>query len=171
MDTHNGAHSRCDVTRSDLLELVNQADRVVAGQTILLTGAAGFIGSALAESIVRLKPGHLILLDHSERNLNEIDLKLAGSAARGLHTSVLGDICDTKLVSEVLERYRPNVVYHAAAFQHVPLMEINPIAAVASNALGTYCLAKLVRAAGMAKMPSILSVLWVRQSGLPSLGC
>jgi FlaA1/EpsC-like NDP-sugar epimerase len=137
------------------LALENQADRLIAGKTILLTGAGGFIGSALAQSIVQLKPGHLILLDHSERNLNEIDLKLEGSAARDLYTSVLGDICDTKLLSEVLQRYLPDVVYHAAAFKHVPLMETNPFAAVANNALGTYNLAKLVRASGVANMVMI----------------
>ena len=137
------------------MALENQVDRVIAGKTILLTGAGGFIGSALAEAIVRLKPGHLILLDHSERNLNEIDLKLAGCAACDLYTSVLGDICDTKLVSEVLQRYRPDVVYHAAAFKHVPLMETNPFAAVANNALGTYNLAKLLRGSGVANMVMI----------------
>jgi len=137
------------------LALDNQAEKVIAGNTILLTGAGGFIGSALAEAIVRLKPGHLILLDHSERNLNEIDLKLAGRAARDLYTSVLGDICDTKLLSEILQRYRPDVVFHAAAFKHVPLMEANPFAAVANNALGTYSLAKLVRASGVANMVMI----------------
>jgi FlaA1/EpsC-like NDP-sugar epimerase len=134
---------------------VNQAEKVISGKTILLTGAGGFIGSALAESIVQLKPGHLILLDHSERNLNEIDLKLAGSTARDLYTSVLGDICDTKLVSEVLERYRPHTLYHAAAFKHVPLMETNPFAAVANNALGTYHLVKLVRAL---RVPNMLMI-------------
>lgn len=137
------------------MALENQAGKVIAGKTILLTGAGGFIGSALAESIVQLKPGHLILLDHSERNLNEIDLKLAGRAARDLYTSVLGDIRDTKLLSEVLQRYRPDVVYHAAAFKHVPLMETNPIAAVANNALGTYYLARLVRASDVANMVMI----------------
>jgi FlaA1/EpsC-like NDP-sugar epimerase len=137
------------------LALENQAEKVIAGNTILLTGAGGYIGSALTQSIVQLKPGHLILLDHSERNLNEIDMTLAGCTARDLYTSVLGDICDTKLVSEVLERYRPNIVYHAAAFKHVPLMETNPIAAVANNALGTYYLAKLVRASGVANMVMI----------------
>ncbi|HEX4538487.1 MAG TPA: polysaccharide biosynthesis protein [Candidatus Acidoferrum sp.] len=137
------------------MALENQAHRVIAGKTILLTGAGGFIGSALAESMVQLKPGHLILLDHSERNLNEIDLKLAARSAGDLYTSVLGDIRDAKLVSEVLERYRPHVVYHAAAFKHVPLMETNPFAAVANNALGTYSLAKLVCASGVANLVMI----------------
>ena len=137
---------------SDLLVQENPVEKAIAGKTILLTGAGGFIGSALAEAIMRLKPGHLILLEHSERNLNEIDLKLAGTSARDLYTSVLGDICDTKLVSEVLQRYRPHAVYHAAAFKHVPLMETNPFAAVANNALGTYNLAKLVRASGVAHL-------------------
>jgi FlaA1/EpsC-like NDP-sugar epimerase len=132
--------------------LVNQAEKLISGKTILLTGAGGFIGSALAESIIQLKPRHVILLDHSERNLNEIDLKLADTTACDLYTSVLGDICDTKLLSEVLHRYRPHTVYHAAAFKHVPLMESNPFAAVANNALGTYNLAKLVRASGVTNM-------------------
>ena len=137
------------------MALENQAEKVISGKTILLTGAGGFIGSALAESIVQMKPGHLILLDHSERNLNEIDLKLAGNTSRDFFTSVLGDICDTKLVSEVLERYRPHTVYHAAAFKHVPLMETNPFAAVANNALGTYNLVKLVRAL---RVPNMLMI-------------
>jgi FlaA1/EpsC-like NDP-sugar epimerase len=120
---------------SDLLAQDNPAKKLVAGKTTLLTGAGGFIGSAMVEAIARLDPGHLILLDHSERNLNEIDVKLAATTSRDLYTSVLGDICDTKLLSELLQRYRPHSVYHAAAFKHVPLMETNPFAAVANNAL------------------------------------
>ena len=137
------------------MALENQGDRLISGKRILLTGAGGFIGSALAEAIVRLKPGHLILLDHSERNLNEIDMKLAASTPRDLYTSVLGDICDTNLVSEILQSHRPHSVYHAAAFKHVPLMETNPFAAVANNALGTYNFAKLVRASGVPNMVMI----------------
>ena len=136
----------------NLLARENPIEKGVAGKTILLTGAGGFIGSALAEAIMRQKPRHLILLEHSERNLNEIDLKLAASSPRDLYTSVLGDVCDTKLLSEILQRYGPHAVYHAAAFKHVPLMETNPFAAVANNALGTYNLAKLVRASGVAGM-------------------
>src|ERR1700686_2489295 len=92
---------------ANLLAQEKPIQKAITGKTILLTGAGGFIGSALAAAIVPLKPGHLILLDHSERNLNEIDLKLAATTARDLYTSVLGDICDIKLLSEVLQRYRP----------------------------------------------------------------
>jgi FlaA1/EpsC-like NDP-sugar epimerase len=147
----------CDALRYGVIDLTreNRVEEVIAGKTILLTGAGGFIGSALAEGIVRLKPQHVILLDHSERNLNEIDLKLAATTSRDLYTSVLGDICDTKLLSEALQRYRPHTVYHAAAFKHVPLMETNPFAAVANNALGTYNLAKLLRGSGVANMVMI----------------
>jgi FlaA1/EpsC-like NDP-sugar epimerase len=68
-----------------------------------------------------MKPDHSVLLDHSERNLNEIEVQLAATVARDLYTSVFGDICDTKLLSEVLRRHRPHTVYPAAAFKHVPL--------------------------------------------------
>ena len=144
-----GPTGLCD---GGLLAQENPIEKTIEGKTILLTGAGGFIGSALAVAIMPRKPSHLILLEHSERNLNEIDLKLAASSPRDLYTSVLGDVCDTKLLSEILQRYRPHAVYHVAAFKHVPLMETNPFAAAANNALGTYNLAKLVRASGVAKM-------------------
>lgn len=126
------------------------ADNVVSGKTILLTGAGGSIGSALAKAIVRMAPRLLILLDHSERNLNQIDLELAAATDDNLHISALGDICDAKLLSELFRRYRPEVVYHAAAFKHVPLMESNPIAVVRNNALGTATLAEISREEGAA---------------------
>jgi FlaA1/EpsC-like NDP-sugar epimerase len=116
----------------------------------LLTGAGGSIGSALAKAILPLKPRRLILVDSSERNLNEIDLELAATVDRSLYASVLGDICDARLLCEIFRRYRPEVVYHAAAFKHVPLMESNPLAVVRNNALGTHNLAKTCRAEGVA---------------------
>src|SRR5580658_2613021 len=122
---------------------------MVSGRTILLTGAGGSIGSALAKTVMRLGPRCLILLDNSERSLNEIDLELA-HIDRNSHTSVLGDICDAKLLSELFKRYRPEVVYHAAAFKHVPLAENNPFAAVRNNALGTASLARISQAEGVA---------------------
>ncbi|MFY9801579.1 MAG: polysaccharide biosynthesis protein [Candidatus Acidiferrales bacterium] len=128
---------------------------IVSDRTILLTGAGGSIGSALAKAVVRLEPRRLILLDHSERNLNEIDLELAVARNGNSRTCVLGDICDAKLLSEIFQLHRPEVVYHAAAFKHVPIMEKNPFAAIRNNALGTASLAKISRLAGVAKFVMI----------------
>jgi FlaA1/EpsC-like NDP-sugar epimerase len=136
-----------------LILLTNDAaNRTVSGRTILLTGAGGSIGSALAKAIILLEPRRLILIDSSERNLNEIDLELAATVDRSLYASVLGDICDARLLCEIFRRYRPEVVYHAAAFKHVPLMETNPLAVVRNNALGTHNLARTCRAEGAATL-------------------
>jgi FlaA1/EpsC-like NDP-sugar epimerase len=113
---------------------------------VLLTGAGGSIGSALAKAVIGLEPRLLILLDNSERNLHEIDLELATTIDRNYFKAVLGDICDSKLLAEIFQSYRPEVVYHAAAFKHVPLMENNPFASVHNNALGTASLAKIAQA-------------------------
>jgi FlaA1/EpsC-like NDP-sugar epimerase len=125
---------------------------VVTGRSILITGAGGSLGSALAKAIVQLDPRSLILLDHSERNLHEIDSELKGNPLRVSHVPVLGDICDGSLLSEIFERYRPEIVYHAAAFKHVPLMEHNPLAVVRNNALGTNTLARISRTAGVSEL-------------------
>ena len=122
----------------------------VAGRSILLTGAGGSLGSALAKAIILLEPRQLILLDHSERNLHEIDLELAATISRDSYRSVLGDICDAKLLTEIFQHYRSDIVYHAAAFKHVPLMESNPFAVVRNNALGTASLARMAQAEGVA---------------------
>jgi FlaA1/EpsC-like NDP-sugar epimerase len=130
-------------------------DQVDSGKVILLTGAGGSIGSALAKAILASHPEQLILLDNSERNLNQIDSDLSALADLGSHTSVLGDICDARLLSEIFQRYRPKSVYHAAAFKHVPLMETNPFAAVRNNAIGTESLARVCKAEGVANLVMI----------------
>ena len=121
----------------------------VAERSVLLTGAGGSLGSALAKAIIQLKPRQLILLDHSERNLHETDSELSAILPSVPLTSVLGDIGDAGLLSEIFDRHRPEIVYHTAAFKHVPLMESNPLAAVRNNALGTNTLAKLSQVAGV----------------------
>jgi FlaA1/EpsC-like NDP-sugar epimerase len=110
-------------------------------KTILVTGAGGCIGSALVQSLVCTNPRLLILFDHSEQNLHEVNLQLA-AAGNASYAAILGDILDGSLMSEVFDRYRPHTIYHAAAFKHVPLMESNPIAVIRNNALGTWELAK-----------------------------
>ena len=111
------------------------ASSAFSGKRILITGAGGSIGSALTQAISHLRPAQLILLEASERNLYETNLSLAKSSVEVV--SVLGSVCQASLLADVFERHRPHVVYHAAAFKHVPLMELNPFAAIENNALGT----------------------------------
>ena len=120
-------------------------NKTISGSTVLVTGAGGSIGSALIRRIAGYSPQLLVLLDHSEQNLYQVesDLTLNGDAVP--LASVLGDICNEASMSELFERYRPNIVYHAAAFKHVPLMERNPLAAIQNNALGTNVLASAAR--------------------------
>ncbi len=123
-----------------------ETDRLVAkkansGKRILLTGAGGSIGSALAKAILASEPEFLILLDHSDQNLYQIHRELTSHGEGARCIPILGDICDWPLVGEIFARHRLEIVYHAAAFKHVPLMEANPIAAVWNNAIGTYRIA------------------------------
>jgi FlaA1/EpsC-like NDP-sugar epimerase len=114
----------------------------LAGRRILITGAAGSIGSALAKTVARAaashRPASLILLDTSEHGLYQIDRELAPAAP----LSILGSVADQSLLTELFTVHRPQLIFHAAALKHVPLMERNPFAAVATNALGTYTLAQ-----------------------------
>jgi FlaA1/EpsC-like NDP-sugar epimerase len=112
-----------------------------SGKTILITGAGGCIGSALVRTLASSNPRFLVLLDHSEQNLHEINFQLEASG-KSSYAAILGDILDAPLLTEIFDRYRPQTIYHAAAFKHVPLMETNPIAVVRNNALGTWELAK-----------------------------
>jgi FlaA1/EpsC-like NDP-sugar epimerase len=112
---------------------------------VLLTGAGGSIGSALAYEIIQHRPRSLILFDHSEGNLHQIDHQLGGVPGGAARSAVLGDVGDEALLTELFEERKPDIVIHAAAYKHVPLMEWNPLAAVRNNALGTNLLAKLAR--------------------------
>jgi FlaA1/EpsC-like NDP-sugar epimerase len=118
------------------------ASAQLAGKSVLVTGAGGSIGSALTKAIASCSPSRLVLLDTSERGLYEIDRELLEMESAGEHVSVLGSVCDQDLLSSVFEQNLPQVVFHAAAFKHVPLMERNPFAAIANNALGAFLLAQ-----------------------------
>lgn len=115
---------------------------VNSGKTVLLTGAGGWIGSALAKSILASNPRLLVLLDHSEQNLHQIQTELAAFSDGTPYVAVLGDICDGALLAHLFHTHRPQIIYHAAAFKHVPLLQENPLAAVRNNAIGTVRLAE-----------------------------
>ena len=122
------------------------------GRSVLVTGAGGWIGAALSRAIVDGKPKKLILLDHSERSLYHVDAELTAVDSGAAHKSILGDVCDVGLLKEILEVDRPDLIYHAAAYKHVPLLENNPIAAIRNNALGTNALAEAVHWQGHASL-------------------
>ncbi|MGC9291538.1 MAG: polysaccharide biosynthesis protein [Acidobacteriaceae bacterium] len=123
-----------------------------AGKRVFITGAGGWIGSALARALAAMQPGSLVLLDCAEQGLYEIDADLRELRGGAPYTAVLGDVCDATLLAEIFSRHRPEIVYHAAACKHVPLMEQNPIAAVRTNAIGTYMLAQAALQSGVERL-------------------
>lgn len=131
------------------LTIVEQA---VTGKAILITGAGGSIGTALTVAISRLRPSQLILIDNSERNLNQVITKLIPTSDSCRISAVLGNICDVELLLDLFDQFRPEIVYHVAAFKHVPLMESNPLAAVQNNGLASYALAKVSRERSVTKL-------------------
>lgn len=118
----------------------------IEDRSILITGAGGSIGSQLSETVLSGHPRRLVVLDLSEHALYRVSMRLS-EAGRDLQDGpavipVLGSVCDSSLLRHIFARYKPDVIYHAAAFKHVPLMEQNPFAAVTNNAVGTHTLAE-----------------------------
>jgi FlaA1/EpsC-like NDP-sugar epimerase len=117
--------------------------RGVQGNTILVTGGGGSIGSELCRQVARLKPAHLVIFEQSEFNLYSIELELRRTFPGLRLTALLGDIYDPVAVEQMLLAHRPAVILHAAAYKHVPILEHQLRAAVKNNVLGTRNLAAL----------------------------
>jgi FlaA1/EpsC-like NDP-sugar epimerase len=109
----------------------------ITGQRVLVTGAGGSIGAELCRQLHRLGPAQLILLDRDESALHAVQLRLHGRALLDSEETVLADIRDRHRVREVFDRFRPDIVFHAAALKHLPLLEFCPAEALKSNVLGT----------------------------------
>ncbi|MCA8996230.1 MAG: polysaccharide biosynthesis protein [Planctomycetaceae bacterium] len=138
-----------DLTISDLLRREpNQLDMeaiqdYVTDKRVLVTGGAGSIGSELCRQIAALKPSLLVVLDQSEFGTFTVEREFATNATyANLNVEyVVADVLDERTLDQVMETFEPELVFHAAAYKHVPLMEDNPQAAVLNNILGTKCVA------------------------------
>jgi FlaA1/EpsC-like NDP-sugar epimerase len=120
--------------------IVREIDRVGAylrDRIVLVTGAGGSIGSELCRQIAQVKPRLLVMLDHAEDNLFEIDREMVEERHFASCEAVLADCKEPHRMLEVMQRFKPDVVFHAAAYKHVPLMEANPLEAVRNNAIAT----------------------------------
>jgi FlaA1/EpsC-like NDP-sugar epimerase len=117
----------------------------IAGQTVVVTGAGGSIGSELCRQIARVGPEKLILVERGENPLFEIDRELRQDRGFEDCVAVLADAGDADKMRPLFKQYKPQVVFHAAAFKHVPLMELNPLESVRNNPLVTRSLAQVAR--------------------------
>ena len=116
--------------------------RDVDGKTILVTGAAGSIGSEISRQISRFNHKHLILVDQAESSLYEIQQELIRKGITNF-TAIVADVRDKNRIDQIFEKFKPNKIYHAAAYKHVPLMELNPYESVNINICGTKNVADL----------------------------
>ncbi|RMF68921.1 MAG: polysaccharide biosynthesis protein, partial [Calditrichaeota bacterium] len=134
----------------DLLErepVRTDAERIgdfLKNKVILVTGAGGSIGQELCRQIMEYKPEKLIMLDRAENSLFYLENDMKGRWIGGF-TAVVGDVCDAAKLDQVMAEYRPEIVFHAAAHKHVPLMELNPEEAIKNNLKGTRTVAEVAK--------------------------
>lgn len=128
----------------------------ISNQVIMVTGAGGSIGSEVCRQIVRFGPAQLILLGHGENSIYLINQELRNLDLPNVKfTPIIADIQDKDHLDFLMQSYQPDIVYHAAAHKHVPLMEWNPTEAVKNNIYGTYNVAKAAEKAGVKKFVMI----------------
>jgi FlaA1/EpsC-like NDP-sugar epimerase len=142
-----------DLLRREPASIDDEAvGRTLAGKRVLVTGAGGSIGLELCRQVSRWRPAELILLGHGENSIFDGLLELQeGNGGLPLHP-VIADIRDPNRMRSVFDAYRPDVVFHAAAHKHVPLMEMNPEEAVTNNVLGTRTVVEAALAAGTERL-------------------
>lgn len=112
--------------------------RKLTGKVLMITGAGGSIGSELARQLASFQPRKLVLFERAENELHAIELELRALYPELDHVPIVGDILDVRTLRDVMTEYRPNSIFHAAAYKHVPMMEKNCFQAVVNNIFGTY---------------------------------
>jgi FlaA1/EpsC-like NDP-sugar epimerase len=124
----------------------------ISGKVILVTGAAGSIGSEIVRQLIAYFPAKLVLVDQAESALYDLEYELAGKVPTNVQLIVnVADVSDTRRISKIFKNHRPDIIFHAAAYKHVPLMENNPYEAIKTNVIGTRILAELAAEVGVDK--------------------
>ena len=128
-----------DLLGRDAIKLDNKnINSLIKDNTVLVTGGGGSIGSELCRQIIKYNPERLIILDIYENNLYDIELELKANYPKAKIEAIVGSVRDKNRLEYVFSEYKPQLVFHAAAHKHVPLMENNPLEAVKNNIFGTY---------------------------------
>lgn len=120
----------------------NEIANFIEGKTVLVTGGGGSIGSELCRQIASFGAKELLMVDIYENSLYEIELELRKKHPKLNLTAIIASVRDGKRIDQIFEKYKPDIVFHAAAHKHVPLMETSPIEAIKNNVFGTYNVAK-----------------------------
>jgi FlaA1/EpsC-like NDP-sugar epimerase len=124
----------------------------ISGKVILVTGAAGSIGSEIVRQLIAYFPSKLILVDQAESALYDLEYELAGKVPTNVQLIVnVADVSDTRRIAKIFKSHRPDIIFHAAAYKHVPLMENNPYEAIKTNVIGTRILAEMASEVGVEK--------------------
>lgn len=178
-DLASGRISIDDLRKIDILDLLGRdiaepdpelLERHIRGKVVLVTGAGGSIGSELCRQILALRPASLVLVEHSEFALYQIEQELA--AFRTLHGHevelfpMLASVCDRRRMADIFAAFRPETIYHAAAYKHVPLVEQNSIEGVRNNAIGTAVMGRLARQYGVERFILISTDKAVRPTNI-----
>lgn len=134
---------------------MHAAAHLIAGHTILITGAAGSIGSEIVRQIASYCPSHLILIDQAETPMHDIRLMMHNQYSDIMAETIVSDIADRNIMERIFARYKPEYVFHAAAYKHVPMMEDNPYESIINNVNGTKVIADLAVKYGTKKFVMI----------------
>lgn len=129
--------------RKPIVLHMNNISSELKGKTVMITGAAGSIGSEITRQVLEFAPGTIIMVDQAETPLHSLALEVAELRKKVVISSKLADIRNREAMDKIFAEYRPDVIYHAAAYKHVPLMEDNPFQAVCTNIIGTKNIADL----------------------------